>query len=96
MRTIFNYIIVSIALIIILVQSGIVEALLVFLLSGSIPGTSFVISPNAMIIGLILTAWVVIAKLTASSISRVIATHRFSKRNSSRQERMPRRRYDRI
>lgn len=96
MHTIFRYIIVSIALIIILAQSGIIDAFLVFLMSGIVPGTSFVISPNVMIIGLIATAWVVIAKLMASSVSKVLSTRRFSKRHASRQQRMPKRRYNRI
>lgn len=96
MRTFIGILFVSIVAVVIFIQSGIVDALIVFLLSGAVPGTSIVISPTAMMIGLATITWLVLTRITALGTLNVMAMRRLVKRYTKKQERMPKRRYSRI
>ena len=80
----------------VLIESGVIDALIVFLLSGSLPGTSIVLSPSAMMFGLVAITWLVLTRLTALSTLNLLTMRRLVKRYSKKQERMPKRRYSRI
>ena len=80
----------------VLVESGIVDALIVFLLSGSVPGTSIVVSPTSMMIGLAAITWLVLTRITALGTLNLMLMRRLVKRHTLKQERMPKRRYSRI
>lgn len=96
MHKIVFFIIAMIAGWFILVESGVSEALLTFLLSGSIPGTSLTISPNLMIAGLGATAWLVLFRLTAFGALNIVTVRRLVTRYTKRQQRMPKRRYRKL
>ena len=80
----------------ILIESGVSEALLTFLLSGSVPGTSLTISPYLMIAGLAATAWLVLFRLTAFGALNIVTVRRLISRYAKRQQRMPKRRYRKL
>lgn len=75
-----------------LVQSGILNALMIFVLIGVIPGTSYVVSPGFMLLAMITIIWVVIFRLAARETLYSIAT----KDQTEPKKRMPRRRYNQI
>ncbi|MBI3889156.1 hypothetical protein HY312_01070, partial [Candidatus Saccharibacteria bacterium] len=81
---------------VIFIQSGIVDALIVFLLSGAVPGTSIVVSPTAMMIGLATVTWLVLTQITALGTLNLMTMRRLVKRYGKKQDRMPKRRYSRI
>lgn len=96
MRTFISILFVAIITAFILVESGIVDSLIVFLLSGAVPGTSFVVSPTAMMVGLATITWLVLTRITALGALNLMAMQRLVKRYSKKQARMPKRRYSRI
>lgn len=77
-------------------ESGIFDALLVFLLSGMLPGTSIIVSPTMMMAGLIAISWLAIARITALGAINILTVRRILKRINRKQIRMPKRRYSRI
>lgn len=79
-----------------LIQSGVVDALAVFLLSGSLPGTPIALSPTMMMLILIAAAWLTLARLTTLGTLNVLTVRRFIKRHAIKKARMPKRRYSRI
>ncbi len=81
---------------VILAESGIIDSLLVFLLTGSLPGTSIVISPSMMMAGLIAAGWLSITRITSFDTTQIRRMRRLVKRYTTKQERMPKRRYSRI
>lgn len=83
-------------LIAVLTQSGVIDALLVFLLSGSLPGTSIALSPTMMMALLFAVAWLVIAQMTAVGTVNARVVRRFVTRATKKQQALPKRRYSRI
>jgi hypothetical protein len=79
-----------------LFQSGVADALLMFLLSGGIPGTAVVIPPNLMMVGLAAIAWLVLFRMTALGAVNLVTMRQLVSRATHRQSRMPKRRYGRI
>lgn len=96
MRTTVFFIILSIAATVAVIDSGISDVMLAFLLSGAVPGTDFTLSPTVMMIGCIATAWLVLFRFTALSAINLVTMRRLVNRHSKRQARMPKRRYSRI
>lgn len=96
MRTFISLLFITIVIAFVLTQSGIIDALILFLLSGAVPGTSIVVSPTAMMIGLAAITWLVLTQLTALGTVNLMTMRRLVKRHTLKQERMPKRRYSRI
>ncbi len=80
----------------ILVASGVLDALVIFLLSGSIPGTSFQVSPGIMLVGFFSIGWVLMARFVSHHVKHFYEVHILTKRYLTRQGSMPKRRYGRI
>ncbi len=96
MRTFFVYSVLALLVTFVLVVSNVVDSLFVFLLSGSIPGTSIALSPTGMMALLAAVAWLLLTYLTSVGTTQLRWAHRLIKRQSKRDERMPKRRYSRI
>ncbi|OGL22181.1 hypothetical protein A2707_02490 [Candidatus Saccharibacteria bacterium RIFCSPHIGHO2_01_FULL_45_15] len=96
MRIFVFFIILSVVALVAIIDSGISDALLAFLLSGAVPGTTLTVSPTVMMIGCIAAAWLVLFRLTALSAINVVTMRRLVNHHSKRQARMPKRRYSRI
>ena len=96
MRTTVFFIILSIAALIAVIDSGVSDALLAFLLSGAVPGTTMTLSPTVMMIGCVAVAWLVLFHLTALGAIKMVAMRRLVNHHNRRQARMPKRRYSRI
>lgn len=79
-----------------LIESGVIDALLVFFLTGSLPGTSIALSPTAMMAIMAATAWLVLTRMTALGTINIFTIRRLVKRYARKNERMPKRRYSRI
>ena len=93
MRKITTGILIAVVLVIVLFESGVIDSLLVFLLSGSIPGTPITLTPSMMMALLAVSAWLLLARLTAFN-ARVVRRHLH--RRLKKQKHMPKRRYSRI
>jgi len=87
---------VIISAVAVMIESGVVDALVVFLLSGSLPGTSIVLSPSVMMFSLVAASWLILTRITALGAINLVTVRRFLKRHIAKQERMPKRRYSRI
>lgn len=76
-----------------IVQSGVAFSLLLFLLSGTIPGTSFTVPANIMLLAIVaITALVMFHATSLSSL----ATKQTLKRRAPHHTRMPKRRFSHI
>lgn len=91
----FIFIITSVS-IVLLLESHIVDSLIVFLLSGSLPGTPIALSPTAMMALLTVLAWLIIARFTSINAFNFQAIKRFALRLAAKQKTLPKRRYSRI
>lgn len=80
----------------ILVVSGVVDALVIFLLSGVLPGTSIQVSPGVMLVGFFSIGWILVARLVSGNIKHFYEVHILTKRYLTRHASMPKRRYQRI
>lgn len=77
----------------VLVESGIIDSLLSFLLSGAVPGTAFTVSPNLMMVGFAAIAWLVLIRMTALGTLNIVTIRRLVTRHHKRKERMPKKRF---
>ena len=77
----------------ILVESGIIDSLLSFLLSGAVPGTTLTVSPNLMMVGFAAIAWLVLVRMTALGTLNIVTIRRLVTRHHKRKERMPKKRF---
>ncbi len=87
---------ISVFIVFALIESGILDALVVFLLSGSLPGMPIVLSPSMMMALLVAAAWVVLSRMTALGSLNLGSIRRIAKLYGSRQHQLPKRRYSRI
>lgn len=55
-------------LLVILIKSGVIDALLMFILIGAIPSTSLVLSPSVMITIVIAIGWVALINISVGMI----------------------------
>lgn len=79
-----------------LVESGVLNALIMFLLMGQIPGTSYSISPSVMLLLLGTVTALILYRVTAVKILRSVNVHRLAKKHLAHKARMPRRRYSQV
>lgn len=96
MRKLITTTLIAFVLLVVLFESGIIDALLVFLLSGSIPGTPIALTPSMMMAILTASAWLLLVRVTALSSTHFKAIRRHLKRTVKKQDHMPKRRYGRI
>ena len=82
--------------IVILIQSGVLSALVLFLLVGVIPGTSYSIPPSIMLLLIATITWLVLFRLTAVEMLYRHSDSHSVKKHTERKKRMPRRRFSEI
>lgn len=87
--------IISLTLVI-LVKSGVLEALMIFLLVGAIPGTLHSVPPIVML-GIIATiVWLLTFRFTAISIIQELRLRNQVQQRTRQAKRMPKRRFGQI
>jgi uncharacterized membrane protein len=82
--------------IVVLAQSGILSALVLFLLVGVVPGTSYSIPPSVMLLLIVTITWLVLFRLTAVEALYKYSDNHSVKKHTERKKRMPRRRFSEI
>lgn len=88
--------IVTIISLFVLAQSGIFESLMLLLLVGAVPGTSYSIPPNAMLLAVIASTWLIVFKLAFSELTTIRTQKRAAKKHVERKKRMPVQRFSEI
>lgn len=81
---------------IVLVHSGIFDSLLIFLLVGAIPGTSYSVPSTLMLLILISLMWLVVFRLTIFDALQAKRQSGDKKSAPPQKKRLPRRRYSHI
>lgn len=85
------------ALLIVLAQFGFFEALLMFLLAGVVPGTSYSIPSNIMYGLLLIGITIVIVRIVGFSVLDLFfVAKKVTPKKSAAKKRLPRRRYSQI
>lgn len=79
-----------------LAESGALNALVMFLLVGQVPGTNYSISPSVMLLLFGVITVLVLYHVTAVKILHSINIHRLAQKHLARKARMPRRRYGQV
>lgn len=77
----------------VLVESGVFEALAIFLLAGIIPGTNITVPYSVMLLLFVGIAWLVFIRFIVTDI---VAKLRQLHRDSQRKKRLPKRRFSQI
>lgn len=88
--------IIALLVFIILFQSNVLESLMLFLLVGAIPGTSFTIPPSAMLMLFFAIAWVAAFRLVIMRYIAVRTKRHVAKKRAEHKKRMPTRRFKQI
>lgn len=86
----------TLAMLIVLAESGVLDSLLIFLLAGQVPGTEYTIPSSFMLLAIISIIWLVVFRFAGLEVSHSITTKRGAKRQAERKKRMPKRRYAQI
>ena len=82
---------------VILIKAGILDSLLIFLLAGQIPGTTYAIPSTFMLLAIISILWLLLFRFTAIEAVHTVSTKRSAKKHvEQRKKRMPKRRYSQI
>lgn len=93
MRKIVILILLGIVALAILAESGVFEALVLFLLAGIIPGTNFAVPYGVMLLIFIGLAWLAFFRFVVADIVNRI---RYLRRDTQRREHLPKRRFSQI
>lgn len=79
-----------------LIYSGILNALIMFLLMGQIPGTSYSVPASVMLVLLTITTVLIIVSIVVTKMQHTTAIRRLLKKHLAHKARMPRRRFGQI
>lgn len=93
MRKVVVFTLLGLVVFAILTESGVFEALALFLLAGVVPGTNISIPSGVMMLVLIGIAWLVFIRFIVTDI---IAKLRHLRRDTQRKKRLPKRRFSQI
>lgn len=96
MRKIIIITSISLAGLIVLEQSGILNSLLMFLLVGAIPGTPYNVPSTIMLLFIISAIWLVVIRFAATETVYSISVKKTRKQQVARKKRMPKRRFSEI
>ncbi len=75
---------------------GILQALLLFLLVGAIPGTTLTVPSSLMLFFILIAAWLVIFRFTALKALETRAIARLAKTYNERKNHLPKRRFGQV
>jgi len=87
---------VSLAGLIILDQSGVLNSLLMFLLVGAIPGTGYSIPSTIMLLFIASAAWLVVIRLISNETFYSVSSKKSKRSQASHKKRMPKRRFSEV
>jgi len=93
MRKVVVFILLGLVLFALFTESGVFEALALFLLAGIIPGTDISIPYGVMLLAFIGIAWLVFFRFVVADI--ITRLHRL-RRDTQRKKRLPKRRFSQI
>ncbi len=87
----------SLLLLVILVKSGVLDSLMIFLLVGQIPGTSYAIPSSVMLLVITSIIWLLVFRFTAIEALNSLSLRRSAKHKAAaRKKRMPKRRFGQV
>ena len=81
---------------VILIKSGVLESLVLFLLVGIVPGTNYVLSSNVMLLIIMSIVWLFVIRFVAMEVFYFIMDKRTTSQKTNHKKRMPKRRYSQI
>lgn len=81
---------------VVLVKSGVVDSLLIFLLAGQVPGTDYSVPSSFMLLAIISILWLVVFRFAGLEVTQAAAKKRARSRKAAGKKRMPKRRYAHI
>jgi len=87
---------IAASLLIILGESGILDSLLLFLLVGAVPGTSYTVPWSVMLLIIIGIMWLVIFRFTLLDSFQSVSSKKIAKAHVQRKKRMPKRRFEQV
>ena len=96
MRTRLIPIVSLVIITMLLVRAGVLDSLVIFILSGAIPGTTLQLPPSAMLLGVVAITWLLVMHMTTHQFRSYVAFRRLVTHYTKRNDRMPKRRYGRI
>ena len=96
MKKIFIFTIAGLLACAILIQSDVIDSLLMFIMAGAIPGTSYSIPPVLMLMIIFAVFWMAFFRMVVRPIARRHAGEQKLKKHAAHKKRMPTRRFKRI
>jgi len=81
---------------IVLIKSGILDSLLLFVLVGAVPGTNYSIPSTFMLLAIMSVIWLLVFRIAAIEALNSTKSKRSTKRRTEHVKRMPKRRYSQI
>jgi uncharacterized membrane protein len=88
---------VAILCLVVLVKSGVLDSLVIFLLVGQIPGTNFTIPSTLMLLVIVSIIWLLLFRFTAVEALNSASLKRSAKHKvAQRKKRMPKRRFEQV
>jgi hypothetical protein len=82
--------------VVILIKSGMIESLVLFLLVGIVPGTNYVVPSSVMLMAIFSVVWLLIIRFAAVELFYMFIDKRTAAQKTSHKKRMPKRRYSEI
>jgi Na+-transporting NADH:ubiquinone oxidoreductase subunit NqrB len=80
----------------ILIKSGMIESLVLFLLVGIIPGTNYAIPSSVMLMAIFSILWLLVIRFAALELFYMFIDRRTISQKTTHKKRMPKRRYSQI
>lgn len=88
--------IITLSAAVLLVKFGVLNALVMFILMGQIPGTSYSIPASAMLALLSITTLLITISIVAAKMQHTTTIRRLIKKHLAHKARMPRRRFGQV
>lgn len=80
----------------ILVKSGMVDSLMLFVLGGIVPGTNFVVPSTFMLLIMASAAWLVLFSFIPSDVFSTMTKKQPTKKSQSAKTRLPKQRFKQV
>jgi hypothetical protein len=81
---------------VILIKSGMIESLVLFLLVGIVPGTNYVVPSSVMLMAIFCVLWLLVIRFAAVELFYILMDKRNTAQKTNHRKRMPKRRYSEI
>ena len=81
---------------VILIKSGVIESLVLFLLVGLVPGTNYAVPSSVMLLAIFSILWLLVVRFAAVELFYLFLDKRASMPQSNHKKHMPKRRYSQI